>query len=142
MADDEQVLDRLDAIFSRIGRLARRRMPDDTLTFGQFAVLRMLFHDGPLAMGAIAEHLGISLAGATGIIDRLVIQGVVERTRSREDRRVVWVDLSPEGQKRMEHLKDDRHQQMQQLLQPLSPDEVETLLRLLERIAEGAEADQ
>jgi DNA-binding MarR family transcriptional regulator len=82
------------------------------------------------------------LAGATGIIDRLVIQGVVERTRSREDRRVVWVDLSPEGQKRMEHLKDDRHQQMQQLLQPLSPDEVETLLRLLERIAEGAEADQ
>ncbi len=142
MADDEQVLDRLDAIFSRIGRLARRRMPDDTLTFGQFAVLRMLFHDGPLAMGAIAEHLGISLAGATGIIDRLVIQGVVERTRSREDRRVVWVDLSPDGQKRMEHLKDDRHQQMQQLLQPLSPDEVETLLRLLERIAEGAEADQ
>lgn len=142
MADEGQVVDRLDAIFSRIGRLARRRVPDDTLTFGQFAVLRMLFHEGRLAMGAIAEHLGISLAGATGIIDRLVIQGVVERTRSREDRRVVWVDLSPQGRDRMMHLKDERHQQMQQLLQPLSPEEIETLLGLLERIAEGAEAHQ
>lgn len=139
MADQDQALDRLDAIFSRIGRLARRRVPDDTLTFGQFAVLRMLFREGPLAMGAIAEHLGISLAGATGIIDRLVNQNVVERTRSREDRRVVWVDLSEAGRDRMMRLKDERHQQMQQLLNPLSTHEIEQLLGLLERIADGAE---
>jgi DNA-binding MarR family transcriptional regulator len=139
MAHQEQTLERLDAIFSRIGRMARRRLPDDTLTFGQFAVLRMLFREGPLAMGAIAEHLDISLAGATGIIDRLVNQGVVERTRSREDRRVVWVNLSAVGRERMVLLKDERRQQMQRLLQPLSAPEVEILLGLLERIAEGAD---
>jgi DNA-binding MarR family transcriptional regulator len=119
--------------------MARRRLPDDTLTFGQFAVLRMLFREGPLAMGAIAEHLDISLAGATGIIDRLVNQGVVERTRSREDRRVVWVNLSAVGRERMVLLKDERRQQMQRLLEPLSAPEVEILLGLLERIAEGAD---
>lgn len=137
--DTKQAIDRLDSIFSRIGRLSRRRLPDDTLTFGQFAVLRMLFHEGPLAMGAIAEHLGISLAGATGIIDRLVNQGVVQRTRSREDRRVVWVDLSEAGRQRMSGLQEERREQMRELLNPLSAEEVETLLKLLERIAEGAE---
>lgn len=141
MADQEQTLDRLDAIFSRLGRLARRRVPDDTLTFGQFAVLRMLFREGPMAMGAIAEHLGISLAGATGIIDRLVNQGVVDRTRSREDRRVVWVDLSPAGRERMLRLQEERYGQMKKLLTPLTADEIETLLKLLERIAEGAETE-
>lgn len=139
MADHDQAVDRLDAIFTRIGRLARRRLPDDTLTFGQFAVLRMLFHEGPLAMGAIAERLGISLAGATGIIDRLVNQGVVQRTRSREDRRVVWVDLSDAGRQRMVRLKEERHRQMKQLLKPLTATEVDTLLGLMDRIADGAE---
>ncbi len=142
MADQEQeqAIDRLDSIFTRIGRLSRRRLPDDTLTFGQFAVLRMLFDEGPLAMGAIAERLGISLAGATGIIDRLVNQGAVLRTRSREDRRVVWVDLSESGRDRMRGLKEERRQQMQELLKPLTADEIETLLVLLDRIAQGAEA--
>ncbi|MDA8207295.1 MAG: MarR family transcriptional regulator, partial [Thermaerobacter sp.] len=140
MADQEQeqAIDRLDSIFTRIGRLSRRRLPDDTLTFGQFAVLRMLFDEGPLAMGAIAERLGISLAGATGIIDRLVNQGAVLRTRSREDRRVVWVDLSESGRDRMRGLKEERRQQMQELLKPLTADEIETLLVLLDRIAQGA----
>lgn len=139
MADRDEAIDRLDAIFTRISRISRRRMPDDTLTFGQFAVLRMLFRQGPMAMGTIAENLGISLAGATGIIDRLVNQDVVERTRSREDRRVVWVDLSAEGKKRMQHLQAERHQQMTDLLKPLAPAEIETLVGLLERVAEGAE---
>lgn len=137
--DNELAIDRLDSIFSRIGRLARRRMPEDTLTFGQFAVLRILFRDGPLAMGAIAERLSISLAGATGIIDRLVNQGVVERKRSREDRRVVWVGLSEAGRQRMMRLNEERRQQMQDLLKPLTANEVDTLLGLLERIADGAE---
>lgn len=139
MADRDEAIDRLDSIFTRISRMSRRRMPDDTLTFGQFAVLRMLFNQGPMAMGTIAENLGISLAGATGIIDRLVGQGVVERTRSREDRRVVWVDLSDEGRQRMQRLQQERHQQMKDLLQPLAAGEIETLVGLLERVAEGAE---
>lgn len=142
MADREQAIDRLDAIFTRMGRLSRRKVPDDTLTFGQFAVLRMLFHEGPLAMGAIADRLGISLAGATGIIDRLVNQGVVERTRSREDRRVVWVDLSETGRERMVRLQEERHQQMRELLTPLNAKEIDTLVDLLERIAEGAEEEE
>lgn len=140
MPENSNPIDRLDAIFTRIGRISRRKVPDDTLTFGQFAVLRILYHEGPLPMGAIADHLGISLAGATGIIDRLVNQGVVERTRSREDRRVVWVDLSASGRERMAHLQDERREQVRELLKPLSAREVEQLLNLLERVADGVES--
>ncbi|MCY0879431.1 MAG: MarR family transcriptional regulator [Firmicutes bacterium] len=141
MGDRDQAVDRIDAIFTRLGRLARRRMPDDSMTFGQFAVLRMLFQQGPLAMGAIAENLGVSLAGATGIIDRLVHQGLVERRRSREDRRVVWVTLSEPGRQRMLDLQVKRHQEMCDLLKPLNADELETLLSLMERVADAAERD-
>lgn len=141
MPNRDEAIDRLDAIFTRIGRMSRRRLPDESLTFGQFAVLRMLFQQGPMAMGSIAENLGISLAGATGIIDRLVNQGVVERTRSREDRRVVWVDLSADGKERMLTLQKERHQQMRVLLQPLDPGEMEVLLGLLERVADSAEQE-
>ncbi|AEW03888.1 regulatory protein MarR [Sulfobacillus acidophilus DSM 10332] len=139
MAGRDELIDRLDSIFSRIGRLARRKMPDDTLTFGQFAVLQLLFQRGRLAMGTIAEHLGISLAGATGIIDRLVHAGVVERTRSQEDRRVVWVQLSAQGLERMQRMQQERHHSMLSLLEPLSEEQLETLVNLLETIARGQE---
>ena len=142
MGDREPAIERLDAIFTRIGRLSRRRMPDDTLTFGQFAVMRMLFRQGPQPMGAIAENMGISLAGATGIIDRLVNQDVVERTRSKEDRRVVWVDLSDGGRERMMRLSQERRQQMLHLLEPLEASEVETLVHLLGRVEDHAEQEQ
>lgn len=142
MAIRDDLLDRVDRSFTRMGRLSRKRVDDDTLTFAQFAVMRILFSRGAVAMGTIAEQLDISLAGATGIIDRLVHAGMVERRRSEEDRRVVWVDLSDEGRGRMTRMQEERHGYMRSLLAPLDEGELSTLVDLLERIAQGAEAHQ
>lgn len=142
MHQSNEDIDRLDSLLSQIGQLSRRRKPDHTLTFGQFAVLRMLFQNGPMSMGSIATTLAMSLAGATGIVDRLFNQGLVKRTRLRDDRRVVWVNLSETGYEQMQRLQDERHQQMCNVLKPLEADELDLLLRLLERIAGRIEQEE
>src|SRR6478672_1716966 len=54
-------------------------------------VLTVLEADGPLPMSKLADALDVSVASTTGIVDRMEQRGLVRRTHSREDRRVVLV---------------------------------------------------
>ena len=48
-------------------------------------------------MGDLAEELDVSVASATGIVDRMEQRGLVERRHGPDDRRVVMVDLTATG---------------------------------------------
>ena len=50
-----------------------------------------------MKMNELAAFLGLSKANATGLVDRLVRRGLVERRHGEEDRRVVLVRLTPHG---------------------------------------------
>jgi DNA-binding MarR family transcriptional regulator len=54
--------------------------------------------DGRLKAGEVAELLGISAPAATALVDRLAGAGVVARYHG-EDRRVVWIALTAEGER-------------------------------------------
>jgi DNA-binding MarR family transcriptional regulator len=63
----------------------------------QLNVLWQLERQGPISMGHIADLLDVSVSNATGLIDRMVERGLVERVGDPEDRRVVLVRPSSEG---------------------------------------------
>jgi DNA-binding MarR family transcriptional regulator len=48
-------------------------------------------------MGELASRLGIGVSAATGLVDRLVEHGALERESDSADRRVVRVRISPAG---------------------------------------------
>lgn len=60
------------------------------LTAPQVLVLRCI-SDQPLMMSSISEKVLLSNSTVSGIIDRLVKNGYVKRTRDTKDRRIVWV---------------------------------------------------
>jgi len=66
----------------------------------------------------------------TGIVDRLEEQGFVRRERSTEDRRVVVVELTPEGAARITEAKTAFRLGLERLLEPLTAEERAELLRL------------
>ncbi|CAN7372503.1 MarR family transcriptional regulator [Ensifer sp. T173] len=49
-------------------------------------------HAGPRPAGAIAEETGLTPAAVTALIDRMEARGLLQRTRSAEDRRKVMVE--------------------------------------------------
>jgi len=61
------------------------------------AALMLLETRGPLAVGTIAEELGLPSASTTRMIDRLEKGGYARRVRGERDRRMVTVELVPEG---------------------------------------------
>lgn len=69
------------------------------LTGPQGMMMGILSHDGEMKISDLSEKIGLSNSTVSGIIDRLEKQGLVERTRSNEDRRVVYVNISDEFKK-------------------------------------------
>ncbi|MFE6487478.1 MarR family winged helix-turn-helix transcriptional regulator [Streptomyces sp. NPDC057757] len=51
-------------------------------------------------MRLVAQSLGFSTAGTTGVVDRLADAGLVERRPSSSDRRVTYAALTPLGRER------------------------------------------
>ena len=53
--------------------------------------LDLLFHEGPMTAGRLAELSGLTTGAVTGIIDRLEKKGLVKREKDPNDRRKVLV---------------------------------------------------
>lgn len=67
------------------------------LTVSQFGVLEALYHLGVLNQSDLAQKLLKSTGNLTTVVDNLAKQGLVERRRCNEDRRIVYVHLTDAG---------------------------------------------
>lgn len=74
------------------------------LTFPQWMLLKALSRRGRMTAREVAEALDCTPANATGIIDRLERDGLAARSRSDEDRRVVYVRLTERGHRKVEEV--------------------------------------
>ncbi|WP_219412562.1 MarR family winged helix-turn-helix transcriptional regulator [Pseudonocardia nigra] len=82
----------------------------------QLRVLVLLAADGPLAQGDLAQALGVGLATVTGLVDRLVARGLVERREDPQDRRVRRAALSAEGTALIDRIQAAGQEQRRSLL--------------------------
>jgi len=67
------------------------------LTSPQLLILHELFQSDQIAIGEIARKISLSQATVTDIIDRLIIKGLVTRTKSSLDRRQVLIKITSNG---------------------------------------------
>lgn len=91
-----------------------------------------------LRMGQLAAALGVALSTATGIVDRLVEQGLLERQEDPDDRRSVVVRLSPLGFETMERPHRAMHEKLRAVLSYLSTAELATVARALSLVREAS----
>jgi MarR family transcriptional regulator, 2-MHQ and catechol-resistance regulon repressor len=114
----------------RFARLFR----EHGVTPSQYNVLRILRGEGkPLPCLEIADRMIAAVPAITGLIDRLEAMSLVARDRSTEDRRVVFVEITPKALDllaRLDQPVDDLHKK---LIGHLTQPELRELSRLLEK---------
>ncbi len=114
----------------RFARLFR----EHGLTPSQYNVLRILRGEGkPLPCLEVADRMIAAVPAITGLVDRLEAMNLVARDRSTEDRRVVFVEITPKAidlLAALDQLVDDLHKK---LIGHLTPAELRELSRLLEK---------
>jgi DNA-binding MarR family transcriptional regulator/YHS domain-containing protein len=105
-----------------------------SLTALEWDVMHCLGLGGETRMRALADTCDIALSTLTGIIDRLVAQGLVQRRHSTTDRRVVLVRLTGRGKLAHDERLDADMRLVFTMLQPLTPVEQHTLVHLAQKI--------
>lgn len=104
------------------------------LTPQQYNVLRILRGEGQaLPILEIASRMITVVPGITGLVDRLQLAGLVERKRCDQDRRVIYVAITPRAIEILAEIDAPLHKLHVQTLGHMAPDELSTLSRLLEK---------
>ena len=105
------------------------------LTPSQYNVLRILRGEGkPLPILEIADRTITVVPGITGLIDRLERAGMATRVRCEQDRRVVYVTITPKAVKVLADLDGPVKELHERLAGHLSKGELKELNRLLEKM--------
>ena len=115
-------------------RQACMHSPIAKLATSSVRVLEVLDCAEPVNMGALSTKTDLPLSTLTGIVDKLLEMGFLERTRSLHDRRVVEVGITGIGCQTLEYRKNAHEAKSRHILAGLDSDEQDTLLRLLSKI--------
>ncbi len=108
------------------------------LTMPQLKVVLLLFVNGPSRMGEIASALGVSLATATGVVDRLVERDILVREDDPDDRRVVLCHLSGKGKELIGGLWQLSQDQIRELMGSIAAHQLLLITEALEVILQAA----
>ena len=105
-----------------------------SVTSAQLNCLLALHENGPLPPSQIAKHMMVNSSTVTGVIDRLEQKKLVRRQRNSPDRRIINIQLTPDGKKMAKVAPPPIQQRVVDGLQQLSPNELNLIIRSLTKL--------
>jgi MarR family 2-MHQ and catechol resistance regulon transcriptional repressor len=125
--------------FESVADHARDDLRKQRMSPGEFGVLEMLYHRGPLLLGEIQRRILVSSGGVTFLVDRLAAKGLVERQDCPSDRRARYAALTPAGEKLIRRIFPLHAARIATALGGLSEASQRDLARSLKELGEGAQ---
>jgi DNA-binding MarR family transcriptional regulator len=117
--------DALDALLGRHGLLQ-----------GRWWVLILLMREDDLTStpSDLATKAGVSRATMTGLIDGLERDGLVKRLTDQQDRRKLTIQLTPEGQAKLDEVMPGYYRKVDRLMSALTLQQRDDLIQNLTRL--------
>jgi DNA-binding MarR family transcriptional regulator len=133
--DLDAVVEAIVYLYTESRRITKGLASEYGLTGPQLAVMKMLEPVGKLSLSELSDRIRARNSTVTGIIDRMEREGLVERRRSEEDRRVVHIVLTRQGRQLASEIPVEPVQIFRQVLSELSTRDASDLKRILTRLA-------
>lgn len=116
--------------------LLRNRLKSECdTTLPRFDVMAALdYHPAGLRMSELSSFLMVSNGNVTGIANRLVEEGLVERRADEGDGRVQILKLTPSGKQQFSQMANKHANWVDNILGPLNDDDIRQTIDLLEQI--------
>lgn len=133
----DKLSDLVHSVVSLNGDLRRLMLAGDSdawmdlqhVTVKQLKVMLLLSRHKRETVTTLARQLDVHISTVTGILDRLVQQGLVKREEDPDDRRHVISRLTPEGEEVLRRLYGAGEQDLAGRLEHLSADDLHALER-------------
>ncbi len=103
----------------------------------EYRILKIIDENGQVTMAELAEINYVTQAWITGMIDKMENKKLVRRNRSEEDRRVIYIEITPEGKGLLAELKAVFDKTLYEHFSYVEPKEIEQLNKILGKIKEN-----
>jgi DNA-binding MarR family transcriptional regulator len=100
----------------------------------QANMLQMLYKEGTIKVSDLADMLCISPGGLTLQCDKLEERNLIHRDRDEEDRRIVYLKLSEEGEKVVMQITRIKKRLLAKMIKGVSSEQLQLLHKLYEHI--------
>jgi MarR family transcriptional regulator, organic hydroperoxide resistance regulator len=91
------IIDNLRRVFQILNEHSKKIEKETGITGPQLWAIKVINEYAPIKVSDLANRLYLHPTTVIGIIDRLEKHGLVKRRRSKDDRRVVWIELTGKG---------------------------------------------
>ncbi len=109
------------------------------LTVTQLKSLFFISNQGITTPGKLALALGVTPSNVTGIVDRLVEQGLVARQDNPDDRRALELRVTQEGETILSDLRERRTSSMREILARMEIKGLSNLVKGLSALVRAAQ---
>jgi DNA-binding MarR family transcriptional regulator len=134
-ADVDQVLEAIFWLTTETRRVTKELARRANLTGPQLTILKVLEQVGDMSLSEVSDRIRAQNSTVTGIIDRMEREGLAERVRSKEDRRVVRIHLTDKGLKIAREIPLEPVVILRKALGGLTSTESKELLRIFTKVS-------
>jgi DNA-binding MarR family transcriptional regulator len=135
----ERVMAAFDDFQREISALHAPEIADLSLTLAQLKAIYLVATGGPIRMGDLAEQMRTAPSTASGLVDRLVQLGLLDRFEDPANRRQVLVRATPTATQQVQAMSELNRDRLRQLLSHMkTTDEIETIERALRLMTAAA----
>jgi len=138
----KQIIELQQQVNRFLGQYAPEAWMELNLTIAQLKSLFFIASEGAINSRKLAVTLGVTPSNVTGIIDRLVEQGLVSRVENPEDRRVLLLQATGKGEALLANLRESSISHLSEILARLNPKELSSLARGLGALVKVVEISQ
>ena len=111
---------------------------DVDLTMVQFKSLIIILNHRNISPSKLARVLGVTPANVTGVVERLVRLGLVRRTESPDDRRVLLLEATEKSSLLLARVMERSADDMSRILELMTPEELSHLTQGLTALVTAA----
>ena len=133
----DSVIENLISIHPLLTKSFTRSIRSKTnLNPGSLYVLGILTRHGKLSMSEIGCKLSMPKPHITALVDKLILEEMVERLFDPKDRRLVYVQVTPKGTEDFNVIKQEISQEMRVRLELLDEEKIKILAQASQQLKE------
>lgn len=106
----------------------------------EFGILELLYHKGSMPLQQIGEKILISSGNITYCIDKLEQKGLLTRQHAKNDRRVIFAELTEQGQALLAEIFPQHAEVLRAAMDGLTSEEKTQAMNLLKKLGLAAQA--
>ncbi|MFA5356353.1 MAG: MarR family transcriptional regulator [Candidatus Omnitrophota bacterium] len=122
------------AVMQGFGRRQASELYKGKITIPQALLLELLNREGESRMTDMARLMHVSTAAMTGLVDRMILHGYVERVYDPGDRRIIKIKLTAAGNELVKKIITRRRSMIVNIFGALSRKDRDDYLRIMKQV--------